>query len=121
MRQPNPKSKTNRLVLTGRDEERDRINAFKELCARNHLNVRDVLMEKVDSFLRQHNWPPGNSQMVITVFTGEAKTIVKCQHPNCDNPSSSEVWAHNKWHGYYCETHFFRSRDAKLLKRWRRL
>lgn len=94
MRQPNHKSKTNRLVLTGRDEERERINAFKELCARNNLKVRDVLMEKVDNFLRQHNWPPGNSQTVITSFskqTNIAKEQVVVQKPRLNNINYSKL------------------------------
>lgn len=115
MRQPNYKSKTNRLVLTGRDEERERINAFKELCARNNLKVRDILMEKVDSFLRQHNWPPGNSQTIITAFSEQTKITQECSHPNCQEIATYEAWGENKTHAFLCDFH--KERDKKLLKR----
>jgi len=73
-RSPDPNSKSERLVLSGKPEQSTRIRAFKEIVARNpELTINKVLMEKVDEFLRKHNWPPGNSQTVLQVFTVERK------------------------------------------------
>jgi len=75
-RSPNPKSKTIRLVLIAKPFQEESIRAFKEIVARNGLIISDILFEKVDSFLKQHNWPPGNSQTILQTFIG--KTKKKC-------------------------------------------
>lgn len=72
-RQPNPKSKTTRLVLVPKQGQEQSIRAFKEIIARNGLNISDILFEKVVSFLKQHNWPPGNSQTLLQTFIDEVK------------------------------------------------
>lgn len=67
-RPPDPNSKIVRVFLTAKPGEETKVRAFKEICARNNKKVRDVLMEKVDAFLREHNYPPGNSQTLIEVY-----------------------------------------------------
>lgn len=69
VRHPNPDSKTLRLTLIPRNGERDKIRAVKEICARNDITIRDVLMNYgVEPFLRLHNWPPGNSQTILQSY-----------------------------------------------------
>ena len=69
VRPPNPEAKSDRLVLTARNGEREKIRAVKEICARNNITVRSVLMQYgVEHFLKLHNWPPGNSQTVLESF-----------------------------------------------------
>jgi len=70
---PNPKSKTLRLVLIPKNGQDDKIRAFKEICARNNKEISDILFEKVEEFLRKHNWPPGNSQTILV-----PKQLLKC-------------------------------------------
>ena len=62
------KSKTIRLVLIPKPGEEEKIRAFKQLASRNGLKISRILFEKVEEFLKEHNWPPGNSQTVMTVF-----------------------------------------------------
>lgn len=54
--------------MDGKPEEEEEIKAFKEICARNGIQVRNIMMSAVRKFLREHNWPPGNSQTVLSVF-----------------------------------------------------
>ena len=77
-RQPNPKSKTATLILRGNNEDEDtRIRALKEICVRNNLQIRKVLLDKINLFLREHNWPPGNSQTLL--FQESLKKCGKCK------------------------------------------
>lgn len=75
-RPPNPNAKFIRIVMDGKPEEEGEIKAFKEICARNGIKVRDVMMPAVRDFLRKHNWPPGNSQTVLEAFG--AKKQMEC-------------------------------------------
>lgn len=118
---PNHKSKTLRLVLVPKQDQETKIRAFKEIVARNGLCVSSILYEKVEAFLREHNYPTGNSQTLITVFSGKPKVTANCDHRGCGEPATFEVWGHNKWHGYLCGLHKQRNEDARLLKRCRRL
>lgn len=64
-----PDAKTLRLTLIPKPHQEIKIRAFKELVARNELEISEVLFEKVEEFLKEHNWPPGNSQLPLTKFT----------------------------------------------------
>ncbi|MBS7635795.1 hypothetical protein KEJ37_00375 [Candidatus Bathyarchaeota archaeon] len=58
-------------------EEEEKIRAFKELHSRNpDLTIHDTIMECVRQFLAKHNYPPGNSQTVLTAFVGQP--VEKC-------------------------------------------
>lgn len=79
-RPANSKSKTTRVTLIAKPNQEVRVRAFKEICARNGISMSDILMEKVDAFLRAHNWPPGNSQTLMQVFLEPSKeTLRKCK------------------------------------------
>lgn len=65
---PKPDAKTKRLVLIPKPGQEIKITAFKEICARNGLEISKILFEKVEQFLKEHNWPPGNSQTVLEVY-----------------------------------------------------
>ncbi len=59
------------------DEER--IRAFKEIHARNFdLQIQGTLMEAVNRFLANHNYPPGNSQTLL--FQETLKKCGQCKH-----------------------------------------
>ena len=70
-RWPDRESKTIRLVVSPKLGEEEKVRAFKELIRRNGLRISDVLFEKVEEFLKEHNWPPGNSQTIIPSFDEE--------------------------------------------------
>lgn len=76
-RQPDPNSKTQQLYFRATTvEEKNKVKAVKELCARNDdIEIKDVLMIGVDKFLRDHNWPPGNSQTVLSVYGALPKHV----------------------------------------------
>jgi hypothetical protein len=84
----NPKSKTLRLSLIPKPEWETEVRAFKEICARNGIEMSRELYERaVKSFLRDHNWPPGNSQTTLPVFSEKNQTYVapeKCGFTNCE-------------------------------------
>lgn len=74
---PNPESKGTKVTLSSKPEWVAEIRAFKEICARNGLSMSLELYKRgVRSFLRDHNWPPGNSQTSLSVFGVVTKT--KC-------------------------------------------
>jgi len=73
-------------------------------------------MKDIDRFLQEHNWPPGNSQTLISVFTGQEKIVRKC---HCGEKAIGEAVATNGWQGFLCEAHYEQSRDARLLKKWK--
>lgn len=75
-RQADPKSKTATVIIKANTEDEDKqIRALKELCVRNNLEIRKVLMQKINDFLKEHNWPPGNSQTILPVFGVDSKKI----------------------------------------------
>lgn len=69
-RNPDPNTKNQQAYVRGNtEEEKELIKAAKQICARNKdLNMRDVLMKGIKKFLRDHNWPPGNSQTMLASF-----------------------------------------------------
>lgn len=72
-RKPDPQAKVVQLICRAHPGEETKFRAFKEICRRNDIEYRTVLAEKVDQFLTEHNWPPGNSQTLLTVFGAKAK------------------------------------------------
>lgn len=80
-RQPNPKSKTATVILKANNEdEAKRIRGLKEICVRNGLEIRKVILNGIDKFLKEHNWPPGNSQTLLQVFGEKPRLICfKCR------------------------------------------
>lgn len=49
---------------------------MKEICARDGLDISDELYHYgVKAFLRAHNWPPGNSQAVLSVYGAKPKYV----------------------------------------------
>lgn len=86
---PDPRSKTTRLVLVPKPEWEVEIRAFKEICARNGISISEELYQRgVETFLRDHNWPPGNSQTTINGYTPQQKPIVLCA---CGQPAMRTV------------------------------
>ena len=75
-RKPNPKSQTPRITICGKPHQEVQIRAAKEIAARNGIDLSDEMFNRgVLSFLRAHNWPPGNSQTVLPVFGVDGKKI----------------------------------------------
>lgn len=79
-RQADFKAKTLRLSIVPKSWMEPKIRAFKEICVRNNLKISDVLFEKVEDFLKEHNWPPGDSQTLLETFGSELSLICfRCQ------------------------------------------
>lgn len=120
-----PNLESNRIVIQGRiEEENIRIKAFKEICNRNGLTYRKEILDLINVFLRKHNWPPGNSQVLMTKFVD--KRLIekrKCDHPGCDRdavyldfpkpPGESKV--------YSCKFHHDKALENQLLKNYKLL
>lgn len=124
-RPPNPKSKTIQLILKCVNEhEAVRVRACKEICARNGIKIKDVLMQGVDSFLRKHNWPPGNSQTQMTTFV-ERQLVEKrkCDYPGCAEQAVYIDYPHPPGEAkvYSCQFHHDKALENQLLKASKRL
>jgi hypothetical protein len=86
---PDPKAKIARLVLVAKPGQEKVIQAFKEVCRKDGLEVSKELHTLVQSWLRAHNYPPGNPQRDIRDYDKPpsretAKTAPKVLCPiNC--------------------------------------
>ena len=70
--------KAMQIVLKPKPEWAIKIRAFRELCTRNGLSMSEELFNRgIESFLKDHNWPPGNSQTLL--FQNQSKNpLCKC-------------------------------------------
>ena len=72
-----PNAPTKQIVAKPKPEWIPEFTAFKEICARNQLSMSEEIYERaIKVFLRDHHWPPGNSQTLLEVFE-EKNTIPK--------------------------------------------
>jgi len=122
-RQANPKSKTATIIVKANNEdEATRIRALKEICVRNNLEIRKVILAKIDRFLKEHHWPPGNSQTVLEVFDVKARVSTPiCGIHGCSKPATDELF-HELMKVYRCRKHKFshlpwKTYGTKLIKR----
>jgi hypothetical protein len=69
-RQPDPNSKSSRVVLVAKPGQEQTVKSFKELCRRDHIEVNEALIGLVQEFLQRHNYPPGNPQLQLTQYDG---------------------------------------------------
>jgi len=105
-RKPDPGTDEQQAYIRGKnEEEKKKIKAVKEICARNNIEVRDVLMIGIDKFLRDHHWPPGNSQTVLPVFDVKpALPQLMCGLAFCNKPAEYMMFkGHEKL--YRCSEH----------------
>ena len=78
-RPPDPKSKFPQLIIKASNiEQEKKIRGAKEIVARNHLTMIDIL----EPFLKEHRWPPGNSQTLLERFGLELSLICFRCHKN---------------------------------------
>lgn len=106
-RKPNPGTKEQQAYIRGKtEEEKKKIKAVKEICARNeNLQVRDVILKGFDKFLKDHNWPPGDSQTVLEAF--EVKPVMKapvCGIHGCGKLATYKMF-HEKITVHRCNAH----------------
>jgi hypothetical protein len=82
-RKPDPKSRSP-LVLRVKPDWEIQVQAFKEICARNGVEYSQELFQRgVLGFLKDHNWPPGNSQTTMKAFVNMAsKECFFCKKPS---------------------------------------
>lgn len=77
-RPPDPEAKTCHLIFQAKtEEEKVKMKAFKEICKRNGIEMRKELLKGIDGFLKEHHWPPGNSQVLIREFLPTPVGLVK--------------------------------------------
>jgi len=90
------------------------INGVKQVCALDGLEYKKELLQLCREFLRKHNYPPGNPQ---TQLFNEKATAQVCW---CGEEAIGEAVATNGWQGLLCQGHYEQSRDARLLRRWKK-
>lgn len=120
-----PNLKSNRIVLEGNiEEENIRIRAFKEICQRNNIPYREEILRRIDHFLREHNWPPGNSQTQIVKFVEKQLIDIRCEHPGCTEIASWVDYTKEKTAKpkvYHCPKHHKHSLENQLLKKSKKI
>lgn len=115
---PNPKS--NRIVIQGNNEDENiRVRAFKEICFRNNIPYREEVLKRIDNFLKEHNWPPGNSQTLLPRFVEKRLVEKRCEHPGCANVACwlDYPYPPGKNKLYSCNYHHKESLENQLLKK----
>lgn len=112
-RSPDPKSKTINIQVHGKSGEAEKIRAFKELHTRNGLKIRDTIMAAVDKFLKDHNWPPGNSQTLLFAD----KPLKECWRCHKKFPHLVKVRYISGKEASSCPACVERDRDKRLIKK----
>lgn len=103
-RRPDPNSKTAQIIFKANDEtEEIKIRALKEICARNNIDIRDVFLPRVDSFLREHHWPPGSSQTLLVTYGGIIKALCTRCHRSYQDTELVPVEFISGMHGNICK------------------
>ena len=109
-RYPNPKAKIVQVVLKAKPEWEIEVRAFREICARNGIEMGRELYERgIRTFLRDHNWPPGNSQTVLPAFSENKSeppvAAAKCGFTNCDRKCEMVVVHESGYEMPVCSYH----------------
>ena len=82
-RKPHIRSGGSLTIHAKTPAEEEKIRAYKEIHARNEeLEIQTSVMAAIDKFLREHNWPPGNSQTVLAVYREVPSELRICQYCN---------------------------------------
>lgn len=119
-RPPDPKSKTNRLIIeAGNEDEKIKIQAFKRICMVDGLPYKKEVLKLVENWLQIHNWPPGNPQIQMTKFVEKQLVEKRCEHPGC---TQIATWVDYpkppaKPRVYHCPAHHKHSLENQLLKK----
>jgi len=101
----NPKAKTKQLVAKPKPEWETEFVAFKEICARNSLSMSQEIYERaIKSFLRDHHWPPGNSQTLLEGYV----EVHEVSRPVCEVCGKVAV--------FRCETTFLVNPTKNLCR-----
>jgi hypothetical protein len=112
-----PKGKTARLVLAPRSDQETKVRAFREICIRNKISISDELFKRVDEFLKEHHWPPGNSQVLMKEFLPTPVGLVKplqCHFCKKDAVGYAIYMGRGKWP--FCSGHLEKLKDNPKWK-----
>jgi len=117
-RPPNPKAKIPQLIIRAENEdEKMVINGVKHVCALDGLEYKKELLTMCRVFLRKHNYPPGNPQTQLL-----SQSNVKIEHDcYCGEKATHEAWSLENQRFYLCTSHYEQNRDARLLKRSKKI
>lgn len=108
-RQPNPNSKSSTIIVRANDEsDKAIINYFKEVCARDGLEMRKEILDLIDFNWKQTHPPPGNPQLLLEKFTEQQKLSHLCEVEGCNKPAK-----------YLCYSIAPYGKDKKICNRHR--
>lgn len=125
-RQTDPKSKLAQIIIRAKNpDEETKIRAMKEIIFRNpeltittSKNKKGEGIKLIERFLAAHNWPPGNSQTLMSSFT-QTRITQKCDFPSCEEYAIYECVPKSKYAKpkvFFCQGHYEEARDKGLLK-----
>ena len=115
-RYPDPKSKHPRIVILAKPEWEVEMRAFKDLCARNGLEMgHEIYVRAIRTFLQDHHWPPGNSQTVLTAFSMKPKNASKCFV--CGKESITVLVSGRGVKKHFCSKHMQEALDSGKWER----
>ena len=115
-----PKPSSIQLIIRAKPEWEVEFRAFKELCARNGIQYSQEIYERaIRPFLRDHNWPPGNSQTVLNGFVPPIVTV--CETKNCNAEAIYELHFPHKPTRKVCPSCLKEQKRKKRRVGWRRL
>ena len=105
------------IQVFGKPGEEPKIRAFKEICGRNNIEIRSVVLEAVDAFLRQHNWPPGNSQTLLEKFGSDVRVVCMRCHRSFAETEVCRVVYKTGWEASSCVECLKKDKGKGLVKK----
>ena len=85
-RQPNPNSKSSAIIVRANDEcDKAIINYFKEVCARDGLEMRKEILNLINFNWKKTHPPPGNPQILLEKFTEQQNLSQLCEIKGCNS------------------------------------
>ena len=93
---------------------------FQEIAKREGRTVSEMVVEYICDYVRHHEL--GNPQQTLTYLLEHEKPYRANAHKcYCGEKAEYEVLSLEKKQFYLCESHFIQNRDARLLRKWRKL
>ena len=90
-RPPNPETRTLQLNFKPKPGWEPSFKAFKEVCARDSLEMSEEFFHFLTDWLKHHNWPPGNPQRSITEYQDKSTPVDEAREYDADE-TDEEGW-----------------------------
>jgi hypothetical protein len=90
------------------ESERKIIGDLKQLCLQDQVEISDLVFEGLILMFKDHNWPPGNPQLQLSVFQQNTlhPILEKCKCGRTSTIHTTDLRGIAKVERYFCKTCF---------------